>query len=79
MPEILDSFETPVFTSNAQKIIDQNGVGSFPESESRRVVISLSQGDVCHTVTISCTRQLQCDEKCPKFKLHKWPYHRSGF
>ena len=27
---------------NTQKIIDQNGVGSYPGSESKRVVISLS-------------------------------------
>ena len=38
---------------NAQKIINKNGVGSFPESESKRVFISLSQDDVCHTVIIS--------------------------
>ena len=53
---------------NAQKIIDKNGVGSFPGSQSKRVVISLSQGDVCHTVTISRSRQLQCDEKCPNIR-----------
>ena len=70
-------FKTLVFpsTSKAQKIIDKNGVGNFPGSESNRVVISLSQGDVCHTVTISRSRQVQCDEKCPKYKLHKLCAH----
>lgn len=82
MPEILDSFKTsglPEYVKgswiNAHKIIDQNRVGSFPGSESKRVVISLSQEHVCHTVTISRARQLQCDEKCPKFKLHKLCAH----
>ena len=60
---------------NAQKITDKNGVGSFPGSELKRVVISLSQGDACHTVTISRSRQLQCDLKCPKYKLHKLCAH----
>lgn len=60
---------------NAQNIIDKNGVGSFLGSELKRVVISLSQGDLCHTVTISCSRQLQCDKKCPKYKLHKLCAH----
>ena len=59
---------------NTQKI-DKNGVGNFPGSESKRVVISLSQGDVCHTVTISHSRQVQCDKKCPKYKLHKLCAH----
>ena len=62
--------------ANAQTIIDRNGVGRFPGSpESKRVVISLSQGDTCHVVTISRSRVLQFDEKCPKFGLHKLCAH----
>ena len=60
---------------NAQKIIDRNGVGGFPGSESKRVVVSLSQGDTCHIVTISRSRTLQCDGKCPKYNLHKLCAH----
>lgn len=62
--------------ANAQTIIDRNRVGRFPGSpESKRVVISLSQGDTCHVVTISRSRVLQCDEKCPKFGLDKLCAH----
>lgn len=61
--------------ANAQTIINKNGVRRFLGSPSILVVISLSQGDTCHVVSISRSHVIQCDEKCPKYKTHKLCAH----
>lgn len=65
--------------ANAQIIINKNGVGRFPGLPSKPVVISLSQGDTCHVVSISRSHVIQCDEKCPKYKMHKLCAHTIAF
>lgn len=52
--------------ANANKIVQLEGIGSFPNDESRKVVISLT-GPLSHTVQVSRkTSKLACLE-CPRF------------
>ena len=50
--------------TNANKIVQLNGIGSFPNDDSRRIVISLS-GPLSHTVQIA-GKKLACVD-CPRY------------
>ena len=54
--------------NNACKIVEQGGVGAFPNNIKRRTVISLTSPTV-HTVEIRGDgKQFVCDPNCPRFK-----------
>ena len=60
LPEFLKGSWT-----NANKIVQLNGIGSFPNNDSRRIVISLSSA-LSHTVQIA-GKKLACVD-CPRYK-----------
>ena len=74
-PDIIGNFhesKLPEFLKgswkNACKIVDQNGVGPFPNNENRRTVISLTTPTV-HTVEIRSTgKRFVCDSNCARYK-----------
>ncbi len=54
--------------NNACKIVEQDGVGPFPNNDNRRAVISLTSPTV-HTVEIWANgKKFVCDDHCPRFK-----------
>jgi hypothetical protein len=54
--------------NNACKIVEQDGVGPFPNNDNRRAVISLTSPTV-HTVEIRANgKKFVCDNHCPRFK-----------
>ena len=67
-----DDFNLPEFLrgawKNANKIVELEGIGPFPNDENKRSVLSLSQPTV-HTVQIkSKGNKFTCDNHCPRFK-----------
>ena len=63
---VLGKFEDTNLTANASRIVESDGVGPFPNNDSKRTVISLSKPTV-HTVEIHKNGKLSCDECCPRF------------
>ena len=67
-----DDYNFPEFLrgswANANKIVQLDGIGPFPNDERKRTVLSLTSGTV-HTVEIRASgKKFSCDNSCPRFK-----------